>query len=151
MIREHPKQIICAVRGGPESRETVTKAIDMALETGARLTFLHVMDAEFLEHATIGTLSVVYRELEEMGKFAMLILCDRATRRGVETVDYIIREGNIQKQILQFAKETNAEIMVVGRPIRSPGSNAFREEEIDEFAVDLAKMGDIQILLVSPA
>ena len=41
--------IVCAVRGGPKSRETVTRAIEMALERGAKLTFFHVIDAEFME------------------------------------------------------------------------------------------------------
>ena len=50
MSEETPKHIICAVRGGPESRETVTQAINLALEYEARLTFLHVLDAEFLEY-----------------------------------------------------------------------------------------------------
>ena len=95
MTKEKPQHIICAVRGGPESRETVDKAIDLALMHGARLTFLHILDAEFLEYATIGPLSVVYRELNEMGTFTMLILCDRAERRGVERVDYVLPEGNI--------------------------------------------------------
>ncbi len=37
------RHIICAVRGGPESRETVSHAIDLALESSARLTFFRVM------------------------------------------------------------------------------------------------------------
>ncbi len=141
-------QILCAVRGGKESRQTVTRAIDLALEARARLTFFHVMDAEFLEHATIGPLSVVYNELREMGEFAMLILCDRAQRRGVENVDYILREGNIRKQLYQIAIETQAEIMVVGRPTRSPGRNVFRSEDIDSFSAELEEMGNLQVILV---
>ncbi len=66
-----PNHIICAVRGGAESRDTVSRAINLALEGNTRLTFLHVMDAEFLQYATIGPLSVVYNELVEMGE-----LCD---------------------------------------------------------------------------
>lgn len=143
-----PRQILCAVRGGPESRETVTQAIDMALETGAKLTFFHVMDAEFLEHATVGPLSVVYNELTEMGRFVMLILCDRAQRRGVTKVDYILREGNIRKQLLEIAIETKAEIMVIGRPTRSPGRNVFKSGEMDDFSRELASQGDLHAVLV---
>jgi nucleotide-binding universal stress UspA family protein len=146
-----PKHIICAVRGGPESRDTVTRAIALALESGARLTFLHVLDAEFLQHATIGPLSVVYHELVEMGKFSMLILCDRAQRRGVAQVDYIVREGNIRKQILEFAIETHADTMVMGRPIRSPGSNVFTPGEFDEFVTGLEREGNLRIVQVTPA
>ncbi|MEZ4769290.1 MAG: hypothetical protein R2844_12790 [Caldilineales bacterium] len=46
--------IVCAIRGGPESSATVMGAIELALDTGACLTFFHIMDAEFLQHATIG-------------------------------------------------------------------------------------------------
>ena len=108
MTKSKSQHIICAVRGGPESRATVTRAIDLALGSGARLTFFHVMDAEFLGYATIAPLSVVYNELVEMGTFTMLILCDRAQRRGVAQVNCIVREGNIRKQLRQFAFETEA-------------------------------------------
>lgn len=143
------KQILCAVRGGPESRETVTQAVDLALETGAKLTFFHAMDAEFLGQAAIGrTLSGIYNELIEMGKFTMLILVDRAQRRGVENVDFIIREGNIRKQLMQIASETKAEIMIVGRPTRSPTSNVFKMGEIEAFADELAKEGGLKVVVV---
>ena len=143
------KQILCAVRGGPESRETVTRAIDLALETGAKLTFFHAMDAEFLGQAAIGrTLSGIYNELHEMGKFTMLILMDRAQRRGVEKVDYIIREGNIRKQLIQIAIETHAEVMIVGRPTRSPTSNVFKMGEMEAFAEELAREGGLKVVVV---
>jgi nucleotide-binding universal stress UspA family protein len=151
MAESKPKHIICAVRGGPESRETVTHAVELALESGASLTFLRIMDAEFLEHATVGPLSVVYSELQEMGKFAMLILCDRAQRRGVAHVDCVVREGNIRKQLRQFAIETHAEVMVMGRPTRSPGRNVFKPAEIDAFVANLEREAELRIQLVTPA
>jgi len=143
------RHIICAVRAGPESRATVTRAIDLSLENEARLTFLHVMDAEFLQYATVGPLSIIYRELVEMGKFSMLILCDRAQRRGVSQVDYIIREGNIRKQLLRFAIETKADLLVVGSPTRSPGNNVFRPNELQNFVSELAQAGEIQVIQVA--
>lgn len=142
------KQILCAVRGGPESRETVSYAVDLALETGARLTFFHAMDAEFLEYATVGPLSVVYQELTEMGQFTMMILKDRAERRGVEQVDYIVREGNIRKQLRLVANETKAEVMVMGRPTRGPTRNVFHPDEIEGFSTMLAEEGELRLVLV---
>ena len=115
MSKSKPQYIVCAVRGGPESRETVTQAINLALEFEARLTFLHIVDAEFLEYATIGPLSVVYHELKEMSTFSMLILCDRAQRRGVQQVDYVLLEGNIREGLIRHVNETKAEMMVMGR------------------------------------
>ncbi|MCO5190950.1 MAG: universal stress protein [Anaerolineae bacterium] len=145
-----PKHIICAVRGGAESRDTVTRAIELALEEDARLTFLHVMDAEFLQYAIVGPLSVVYTELVEMGNFAMMILCDRAQRRGVKEVDYVVREGNIRKQLLQFAFATQAKVLVMGGPTRSPGTNVFEAEELVAFMAELERVGQIRVIPVTP-
>ncbi len=143
------KQILCAVRGGPESRETVTHAINMALETGAKLTFFYAMDAEFLGQAAMGrTLSGIYSELMEMGKFALLILVDRAQRRGVENVDFIIREGNVRKQLKQIAIDTHAEIMILGRPTRGPTYNIFKMGEMESFADELALEGGLKVIVV---
>jgi nucleotide-binding universal stress UspA family protein len=150
MTTNPPEHIICAVRGGPESRETVTRAIDMALESNARLTFFHVIDAEFMEYATVGPLSVVYSELVEMSRFAMLILCDRARRRGVMQVDFIVREGSLRKQLHQFAVETNARVMVMGKPIRSPGRNVFRPAEIETYIAELEQAGNLKVVPVTP-
>jgi nucleotide-binding universal stress UspA family protein len=148
MSEKTHKHIICAVRGGPESRETVTQAINLALEYEARLTFLHVLDAEFLEYATIGPLSVVYRELNEMGTFTMLILIDRANRRGVAQVDYVLPEGNIRDELIRYSNETKAEMMVMGRPTRSPGRNVFKVVEFDDFVAELEREANLKIVKV---
>lgn len=145
-----PKHVICAVRAGPESRNTVTRAVDMALEMGARLTFVLVMDVGFLEHATVGPVRVVYRELVEMGQFALAILCDRARRRGVEHVEGVVMEGDIRRQLRQLATETQADLVVMGLPTRSYTRNVFRFDEIDGFVAELEQEGQLQVVLVAP-
>ncbi len=141
--------ILCLVRGGKESKNTVTKAIDLALEMDARLVFFHVIDAEFLNQSMMGTrLKVVYQALYDMADFAMEILKDRAERRGVKEVETIIREGNIVKQLRQAAIETQAKLLVIGRPIRSPGSNVFHDSELLNFANELAEIGEVEVLIV---
>jgi nucleotide-binding universal stress UspA family protein len=143
------KQIVCAVRGRLESRATVTRAVDLALEYQAHLTFLHVIDAEFLEYATIAPLSVVYKELTEMARFAMMILCDRAQRRGVSDVNYIVLEGNIRKQLRQFAIDTHADLMVMGAPSPGPGKNVFKQEELNQFIIETEQEGNLGIIQVA--
>jgi nucleotide-binding universal stress UspA family protein len=144
------KHIVCAVRGRPESRTTVTRAVDLALEHQAPLTFLYVIDAEFLEHATVAPLSVVYKELVEMARFAMLILCDRAQRRGVRAVDYIVLEGNIRKQLRQFAIDTQADLMIMGAPTPGPGKNMFKQEELKQFIHEMEQEGNLRIMQIPP-
>ncbi len=146
-----PQHILCAVRGGPESRETVTRAIDLALQLGAKLTFFRVMDAEFLNHATVGPLSVIYRELREVARFAMLILCDRANRRGVTEVDYVVREGDVRAQLRLRAAEARGELLVMGHPTRSPGSNVFKAAELEDFVAELEQAGNLRVTVVTPS
>jgi nucleotide-binding universal stress UspA family protein len=152
MTDQKPKHIICAVRGGQESRNTVTHAVNLALEYNARLTFFHILDAEFLGAASLMMTPVrsIYQQLHEMGEFAMLILCDRASRRGVARVDYTIKEGNIKQLLRQMAIETHADILVTGRPVRSPGSNVFTPAAFDEFIRSLEVDTDPHIIVVTP-
>ena len=149
MSTEVIKHIVCAVRGHPESRTTVTRAVDLALQHQARLTFLHVIDAEFLEHATVAPLSVVYKELVEMARFAMLILCDRAQRRGVGEVDYLVLEGDIRKQLHQYAIDTQADLMIMGTPVPGTGKNIFKQEELQRLISEMEQWGDVRIIQVS--
>jgi nucleotide-binding universal stress UspA family protein len=150
-MSERAKHIICAVRGSPQSRATVTHAIDLALEHDARLTFFYVADAEFQAKAAIGSpLSVIYQELTQMAKFSMLILCDRAQRRGVKEVEYIIREGNVRRQLLQFAVETRADLFVMGWPMRGAGRPIFTPEEFESFSLELEQVGHPRLVRVPP-
>jgi nucleotide-binding universal stress UspA family protein len=150
MIEERIEHIICAVRGQPESRETVTRAIDLALEHNAHLTFCLVIDAEFLGQAapTLSRLKTVYQQLEDMGEFSMLILCDRAQRRGVDKVDYQIRKGNVPEQLRLLASETEAQVLVLGRPMRGPGRSVFSPAEFDAFVEGVKQDTGIHVVEV---
>jgi len=152
MEMKKPKHILCAVRGGQESRNTVIRAIDLALEHDARLTFFHILDAEFLSGASLTMTPVrsIYQQLHEMGDFTMLILCDRASRRGVANVDYRVKEGDVKQILRQMALDTHADILVIGRPVRSPGSNVFTKPEFEQFIHALEEDTDPHIIVVSP-
>lgn len=70
------------------------------------------------------SLSTVYKQMREMSEFAMLILCDRAKRRGVERVDYQILEGRLVEQIRSFLPELRPDILVIGKPIHTGASSS---------------------------
>ena len=63
-------------------------------------------------------------------------------------VNYVVWEGNIRKQLLQAAIETKAEVMVMGRPTRSPTQNVFKFDEMERFAAELEKEGKLKLILV---
>jgi nucleotide-binding universal stress UspA family protein len=143
--------IICAVVGKPTSRTTVTKAINLALEHDARLTFAHVINAEFMAQATptMTSLRTIYNQLRELGEFSMLILCDRAQRRGVKNADYIIREGEILNQLRLVINEMQPDMFVIGKPlVQNSVVPAIPAQEIADFIADLEERLNIQIVPV---
>lgn len=142
------QHIICAVRGVPTSRVTVTRAIDLALEHKARLTFLHIDNASFLITAgpSMTTLSKVYKNMRNLSEFAMLVLCDRAERRGVEEVDYLVREGEIMDQIRKVLHEVSPDILVIGKPLNSAeGTPSFSQPEFDGFVQEIKQNFEIKV------
>ena len=124
--------------------------VQTIIKVWSKLTFFHVLTAEFVEHALVGPLSVIYHELRQISEFMMMILCDQAQQRGVGDVDYVFREGDLRKQVRRFVIETNADILVVGAPTRSPGRNIFSRAQIETFIAELKEEANIEVILVEP-
>lgn len=145
---ESTTRVLCAVRGGPYSQHTVNRAIDLARERNARLVFLYVVDAEFLGYATVGRPRVILKELRATGEFMMTILRDRAVRQGVDA-DFVVRTGDVRRQIIESVRWQDADILVMGRPVeRSPGSNTFTEEGFAEFVEQVRTKTGVEVIVV---
>jgi nucleotide-binding universal stress UspA family protein len=148
------QHILCAVRGHPQSRATATRAIELALAHQARLTFVHNLDISYLEHATVGTPRVAYQMLREMAEFAMLLLVDRAQRRGVSDVRYVFLEGEVRKQLMQYAAETNADVLVIGVPEgrqEQEGRAVFTPDALQAFVSEIEQDARLPVIVVKPA
>ncbi|MBN2493993.1 MAG: universal stress protein [Deltaproteobacteria bacterium] len=133
--------ILCPVRGGHQSARTVDRSIELALERSAPLVFLYVVDVDFLGLATVARVKIMMDELSETGSFALSILADKARDRGVEDVRCVLREGNIQSVIRQVAREMNADCLVIGRPVYTPGTVHFATPEFERFLESLRADG----------
>ncbi len=152
MSEQKIKSIICAVYGKPSSRTTISRAIDLALEYNAKLTFVHAINAEFLKSSTpaMMPLKTVYKQLHDMGNFAMMMLMDRAERRGVSQTDYRVREGNVREQLLLAVQELRPDILVIGKPTSLLGESVFKEQPLKEFIDQIQLDMGIQIEIVEP-
>lgn len=142
------QHILCAVRGIPQSRDTVTYAIQIALDNHARLTFVHVNDARFMANAspTMTSLAQVYKQMRDMSTFTLLVLCDRAKRRGVEIADYKILEGRFLIQIRSLLYELRPDVLVIGKPMASePGSAAMQMDEFHELIKEIKQNSNITV------
>jgi nucleotide-binding universal stress UspA family protein len=142
------KHIVCAVRSRPGGERTVRRAIDLALETGASLTFFQTVDAEFVRNVIDkrASLKAIYQELEGMAEFTMTILCNQARLRGVKKVDCVVRRGDVRQQLIELVAELDPDILVMGRPYPSPGPDRFLAEELDHFVAELEEKGQLQVV-----
>jgi nucleotide-binding universal stress UspA family protein len=135
--------ILCAVRSRPSSEQTAARAIELALEQNARLTFFHALETRFLDKLSASSSSRkgAYEELAEMLEFTLSILADQARAKGVKEVDFIIRQGDFREELLQLIREMHMDILVIGRPRRGPGQATFTEVEINAFLAELQALG----------
>lgn len=140
-------RIVCAARGGKGSRPAVNRAIQLAREQEADLTFLFVIDAEFLCHAMIGPPSVVYQQLRDMGEFVMATLKARAAEQGV-AADYAVRDGEVREQIRLYVEQNDVDVLVMGRPLQETDAATFDAGTVSNFAAALEHEYGIQVVLV---
>jgi nucleotide-binding universal stress UspA family protein len=143
MTQASPRHILCAVRSRPGGEDTVKRAIALALEHKARLTFFQVIDASFLDRfSTRGSSrKIATQELQDMAAFTLSMLCEQARHRGVAEVDYLLREGDVREALLQAVAELEPDALVMGRPRPGPGSSTFESEELTAFIAELERRG----------
>ena len=147
------KHFVCAARGGRRIQPSVNRAIELACEAGARLTFLYVLDVEFMKHTTMGRTDIVFEELDKMGEFMMMRLCEHANERGCITADYVIRHGKLREEIQGYLLEAQPDLLVLGRPTPETHDGAppaFERDAVKQFAEEITQKTGVAVELVSP-
>jgi nucleotide-binding universal stress UspA family protein len=142
-----PPHIVCAARGGKRSRPAVNRAIKLAKERNADLTFLFIVDTEFMSHALVGPLSVVREQLRDMGEFIMATHQSRAKDAGVQA-DYAVREGDVREQIRAYLQENDVDVLVMGRPVQETAAAVFDVGTVTNFAAALEHEAGVEVVLV---
>jgi len=108
--------IVCATRGGEASRTTEDKAIGIARESGARLTFLYVVDTSFAaEQATSEVeLDMMATDLRHIGELILKRVREKAAEAKVEAA-VELREGAVSEEIEKYVTEhPEVDLLVVG-------------------------------------
>jgi nucleotide-binding universal stress UspA family protein len=110
------KNIVCATRGGEASRATEDKAIAIARESGARLTFFYVVDTSFAaQQATSEVeLEMMATDLHHIGELILERARQRARRAKVKAATEL-REGAVSEEIEGYVTEhPEVDLLVVG-------------------------------------
>ena len=151
MNSEKQPHIVCAARGGRRIQPSVNRAIEIACEDGARLTLLYVFDVEFLKRTTLGHTEMVFDELDKLGEFMMIRLCEYANEQGCGDADYVIRHGQVREEIPIYVSETQPDLLVLGRPQPGPDDEeappTFQMESLVEFAQEITDRTGVPVEL----
>ncbi|MBN1967406.1 MAG: universal stress protein [Anaerolineae bacterium] len=128
--------IVCAIRGGPDSRSTIERAIALALEAGLPLHFLYVVNLDFLTLTSSSRVQTISVQMEQMGEFILLTAQDAAARQGV-TAQGDIRHGKVREQISALCHEIAADMVVIGAPQAGQEDNVFTQAALETFIEQL--------------
>jgi len=123
--------ILCATRGGEASYRTQQAAIALAKEQSDEIAFLYIIDLSFLNKTAAPIVVNIENELDQMGRFFLLMAKERATEQGVD-VRTITRKGIVQEEIINAVLDEGATQVVLGRPAGE--LSAFQTSSLQTFA-----------------
>ena len=138
--------IVCAVRGGPDSRPTIEKAIDLAKESGLALYFLYIVNIDFLDHTIRSRVQTISQQMQQMGEFILLTAQATAKEKGIDAQG-IVRHGNVIEEISALCHELKADYLVIGRPKFHLEDNLFTETLQTEFIERIEEQTGAKVIL----
>lgn len=138
-------KILCATRGGEESRRTQHAAIALAKARKEELVFLYVADASFLDRTAAPVVVDVEAELERMGRFQLTLAADRAAEEGVE-VQIMTRRGQLRTELVAAAQELEASVIVLGSPVE--GTAVFDDAALQGLADELRSRTGAEVCIL---
>ncbi|MEW6231641.1 MAG: universal stress protein [Chloroflexota bacterium] len=111
------KHILCATRGGEKSEKTEERAIRLAWENQAGLTFLYAVDPAFAQDPgdEPGPMSEP-KGLHWLGELVLEMAARVAERQGVQAQQEL-RQGEVIGQIKEYlAHHPEVDLLVMGAP-----------------------------------
>jgi nucleotide-binding universal stress UspA family protein len=138
--------IVCAIRGGPTSKPTITRAIELAQETKLELHFLYIVNLDFLAYTESSRVRVIKEEMHEMGDFIVLAAQEKAEKQGVQAQG-AVRDGTVAEGIIEFSIEIQADYVVLGSPRFEHDENVFTRERFESFVAMVEEESGAQVAL----
>ncbi len=138
--------IVCAVRGGPDSRPTIEKSIELAKESELTLYFLYIVNIDFLDHTIRSRVQTITQQMEQMGEFILLSAQASAKVKGIDAQG-VVRHGNVMEEIRKLCHEIQADYLVLGRPKFHLEDSLFTESLLEEFIKRVEDQTGAQVIL----
>jgi len=108
------KNILIATDGSEYTKRTVDYGIDLAMNTGAKLYAIYVIDIRAYSSIPVSApIEYTNSLLRQEGDEAIKYVTDRAEAEGLE-VDGIIAEGHPADEIIKHAEKNSIDLIVMG-------------------------------------
>jgi nucleotide-binding universal stress UspA family protein len=113
------QKILIAIDGSSYSKKALEFACDLAIQYNAYLTILHVAYNPAQSHTMVlGSSAITYqgnqKELNEMAEIIIDAAREIAIKAGCKDVVTRIQKGVPAEQILEFSRENNNDLIVLG-------------------------------------
>jgi nucleotide-binding universal stress UspA family protein len=142
------QSIVCATRGGEACRRTQEKAVALAKERGAELTFLYIVDPSFVGPVDELLADAVSDEMTRLGRALLRIAQLRAREQGLDART-VVHRGAVQQGIKDYLRQVEASMLVIGAPRAGTPSQAFTPPEIQRFAQAVRQDLDIEVIVAT--
>ena len=121
--------IVCAVRGGPDSQATISRAITLAQETDLPLYFVYIVNLDFLTRTSSARVHTISEQMHQMGEFILLTAQSSAAAQGI-TAEGVVRHGNVSEEIIRLCHELSVDYLILGRPKIQHENSVFTHERL---------------------
>lgn len=139
--------VLLATDGSTPAERAVDRAASLAVDVGAELHVLSVVDAADLDLFSAATPDAVDDVLRDVAEAAVRDAGDRAERAGVERVTRAVRVGSPHRVICAYADEVDAGVIVVGTHGRRGLSRAL----LGSVTARVLRSSPVPVLAVPPA
>jgi nucleotide-binding universal stress UspA family protein len=137
--------IVCAIRGGPNSRPTISRAIELSREYRQLVYFLYVVNLDFLSNALHSNVLVMEEEMRQMGEFILLNAQEMAAKAGIEA-QAVTRKGQVREEIISLCREVDADYVILGRPQHDQLHNVLDMDALEAVAREVEESSGAQVV-----
>jgi hypothetical protein len=138
--------IICALRGGLDSRATITRAVAMAQEVSLPVHFLYVVNRELVSDTAVRDAHTVVDQLRKMGNSIVLVAQAIANSHGIPAQG-AVRYGCVEDEINGLVHDVDADYLILSQPHGQRETNAFTPERLARFKARVEREAGVKVVL----
>jgi nucleotide-binding universal stress UspA family protein len=140
--------ILCPIRGGPSSQDTIAEAVALAQETRLPLHFLYIVNLDFLSRTTSSRVRTISEQMHLMGESILFAAQAQAEKQGI-AAQGIVRQGDVGEEIVAACHELGADYLVLGRPQSQEEENVFTHAQLQAFVKRLEEQTGAKVVMPS--